>query len=463
MFQCEMFGRAFDGSETHCEVILVIVPGYEETWSRVFVSDFDISARKRVEQELRKGKKAAEEAHRLSKVSENLRIAKEAAEESSRAKNRFLSNMSHELRTPLSAIIGFNDMLLREYYGNINHKQADYLTQIGNSGRHLLSLINDLLDLTKIDAGKTTLSPEFISAHSLIDEMVALLNIQFNNKKLNVKTYLDPSVEVIWGDHRKCRQILLNLLSNAIKFTPQEGSISVRMQKEDDSAIRISISDTGVGVPQDQIELIFSEFHQADRVRDEELGGAGIGLALTKRLVELHGGRIGVESTSEIGTTFWFTLPSQKTEVADDHKPNQEINANYKDFPTGRRILLIEDDELLRALTQEMLNMHNHDVAVARIGPKALEVAHKHRPELILMNIRAHDMGGLELTQKMRKLPQLADIPIIALTSETETEAIEKQQEAGCTGHLAKPFQSDELFEVLALTLGKGSKVSSSI
>ncbi len=457
-FKSEMFSQAIDGSEVHKEVLLVIVPGYEETWAKVLISDYDITELKRIEQKLRVGKEAAEEAHRLSKISENLRIAKEAAEESNKAKSQFLSHMSHELRTPLSSIIGFSDLLLAQISGFLNAKQNLYVEKIDESGKHLLSLINDLLDISKIDAGEMDTDLELFPFKGLIDATVSLLDTQFKTKKLQVNTSVGPSLEMIWGDVRKCRQILLNLLSNAIKYTPEMGRIDILAKREGDSDVRISVRDNGVGIPSEELDKIFSEFHQVDSVRDESMGGTGIGLALTRRLVELHNGNIGVQSTPGVGSTFWFTLPGleKKPVLAATSDPKNEHNdtATLRE----RRILVVEDNEMLLTMIQDMLSSHDHEVAVARNGQLAIEVARKHRPELILMDMRMPVMGGLEATEKLRGIPEFSEIPIIALTANTGKESMEKQFAAGCTDHLAKPIISDDLFAILEKYLSKSAK-----
>jgi signal transduction histidine kinase len=220
--------------------------------------------------------------------------------------------MSHELRTPLNAIIGYADLMKDQFFGPLNEKQISYVDQIDASGKHLLELINDLLDMGKIDAGAMSLELGPCSFLEIADDTLAMMNTQFQKKSLHVESQISSELPLLMVDRRKIKQILINLLSNAIKYTPEEGHIQVSADSEGDK-VRITVSDTGVGIAKEQQKQIFSEFHQADRMRDEMLGGAGLGLALTRRLVAMHGGEVGVESELEKGSTFWFTVPIAKT------------------------------------------------------------------------------------------------------------------------------------------------------
>ncbi|MCF6148076.1 MAG: HAMP domain-containing histidine kinase [Candidatus Kuenenia sp.] len=230
-------------------------------------------------------------------------------EEASRAKSRFLSTMSHELRTPLNAIIGFNDLLSNQFYGNLNKKQVEFVRQIGESGLHLLSLINDLLEISKIDSGAMSLEMEKINPVNMVNEVCMMMCEQFYKKNIELNIQVISSLPSIYADVKKCKQIMFNLLSNALKYTPQCGNVDVVVSKSEGPSIKIEVRDTGIGIEADKKGAIFSEFFQSKRVRDEQRGGAGIGLPLTRRLVELHGGMIGLESRVGKGSVFWFTLP----------------------------------------------------------------------------------------------------------------------------------------------------------
>lgn len=390
---------------------------------------------------------------RTSELRESLEKVEDAnllLEHANRAKTQFLSTMSHELRTPLSVVIGFTDLLSEQLYGNLNDKQMKYVSEIGSSAEHLLSLITDLLDVSKIDAGAMKLEMEDISLDELINTIVSMMSSQFRKKKINVKTSIEPTLPVVTADLRKCKQILMNLLSNALKFTPEDGRVEICAVDDGDSGVLIEVRDTGIGIAADEIDKIFSEFYQVEKVHDEQLGGTGIGLALTRRLVELHGGKIGVESKLGKGSTFWFTLPLKKLSRKEpsEQKGAEEV-LKENGAPKGRRILLVEDNEVNLAMAIEMLNVHNHQVVVARNGLEALDMAKQHKPELILMDIRMPVMGGLEATQRLRAIPEFANTPIIAMTASTGAEAEKTHIIKGCTAHLAKPIHVKQLFAVL--------------
>ena len=372
--------------------------------------------------------------------------------EAGRAKSQFLSSMSHELRTPLNAILGFSDLLNQQFFGKLNEKQLDYVGEIDKSGKHLLALISDLLDMAKIEAGAMELDLAEFRPEEFILGSLSMTKMQFEQKGIEVTANFANNTTVVIGDLRRCRQIILNLLSNAVKYTPAGGSVAVRTTTFENS-VKIEISDTGLGIESDQIEKIFSEFHQVDRVRDERLGGTGIGLTLTKRLVEMHGGEIGAESEVGKGSTFWFTLPTKTPAIKEFAHQENEV-ASSRHHASGRRILVVEDNDTNLMMILELLSVHGHEVAVARNGQEAIDLALASKPELILMDIRMPVMGGLEATHRLREIPEFAEVPIIALTASTGTDAEDRQVAAGCTEHLAKPIQSKALFAVIDRYLG---------
>ncbi|MCP4699380.1 MAG: PAS domain S-box protein [Gammaproteobacteria bacterium] len=412
----------------------------------------NISKRKRIEAELARERRNLEKTVELrtAELRETLKKVEDAnlrLEQANRHKSRFLSSMSHELRTPLNGILGFTDLLNRQFFGSLNEKQQSYVHQINSSGKHLLTLINDLLDMAKIDAGAMYVELKEVAPDECANATAAMMSGQFKKKNIKIKTEIDPALTVITVDIRKYKQIMLNLLSNAAKYTPEGGQVKVRVMKEGGMHVRTEIADTGIGIEPAELDNIFSEFYQADQVRDEKLGGTGIGLSLTRRLVELHNGEIGVESELGAGSTFWFTLPIKKLSSAESaQKPKKP---EPKDFVRARRILVAEDNEVNLAMILDMLSIHNHKIIVARNGKEVLDLAELHNPELFLMDIRMPIMTGLEATLRLRSMPKFAKTPIIALTASTGSEAEERQITAGCTEHLAKPIRSRELFAVL--------------
>jgi signal transduction histidine kinase/CheY-like chemotaxis protein len=381
-------------------------------------------------------------------------------QEASKHESQFLSSMSHELRTPLNAIMGFTDLLHGQFFGKLNEKQLDYISQIDKSGKHLLELINDLLDMAKIDAGATSVELEqFHPRECLLS--VDLMSPQFRKKQLKVETHLDPSITTLTADKRKLKQIMLNLLSNAYKYTPRNGRIDIRIEAEAEW-IKISVSDTGIGISEKDQTRVFSEFHQTNRVRDEAMGGTGIGLALTRRLVLLHKGEIGVQSELHEGSTFWFTLPNKSLpkKAAENPDTNFEIAVPQK---TGQRILVVEDNRVNMSMLLDMLSIYEHKVYTARNGLEAVQAAITHQPDLILMDIRMPKMDGLEATRNIKKIPKLAEIPIIALTASVGKEMREKCFEAGFTEHICKPIDSKELFGKLRQFLGTPEPINKAL
>lgn len=229
-------------------------------------------------------------------------------EQAHQHKNRFISSMSHELRTPLNAIIGFTQTLEKKYFGDLNEKQMEYIALVRSSGEHLLSLITDILNIANIDSGSMKFIPEYIDFHQFINEIVSIMSSQFKDKNISLETSIDENITLIYADELKCKQILFNLLSNALKFTTEECKVTIEALNEGDF-IKVIVSDEGIGIKEQDLDKVFIEFYQSDVVRDQALGGAGIGLALTRRLVEMHGGTIGVESELDKGSKFWFKLP----------------------------------------------------------------------------------------------------------------------------------------------------------
>ena len=247
----------------------------------------------------------------LRKANDELQIAYEEIQAASRMKSQFLAHMSHELRTPLNAIIGFSEIMEDQTFGELNQKQNRYVGNILTSSRHLLELINDILDLAKVESGRMELSPDQFLLQDCLAQVIDVVMPLARNKGIEVESHLDGGLGLIIADETRFRQILYNLLSNAIKFTPDGGRVDVNAERIEDDALRVAVRDTGIGIKSEHLELIFSEFRQVEESYARRYEGTGLGLALTRKLVDLHGGSIWVESEEGKGSTFIFVVPQK--------------------------------------------------------------------------------------------------------------------------------------------------------
>jgi signal transduction histidine kinase/DNA-binding response OmpR family regulator len=379
-----------------------------------------------------------------------LLVAKDAAESANREKSRFLSSMSHELRTPLNAIIGFTELMGQNIAGPLNEKQKEYNQYVNESSNHLLGLITDLLDVSKIDAGAIELSFGSVPIDAIFEAAGAMVRDNIVAKNLNLVVPTDLKFKIM-GDQRRCLQILLNLLTNAIKYTPEKGIIEVKATRHENSFVKISVKDSGVGIDAENQVNIFKEFHQVDPKRDSALGGSGIGLALTSRLVELHGGKLGVESRKGEGSEFWFTLPmfgvAAKSKVSHD-----DVKTQASDLSGCRKVLVFEDSEVNIALIQGFFGNH-HDVKIAENGELGIDIARSFMPEIILMDTRMPIMDGIEATRYLKSDDSLKHIPVIGLSASADPESLRQCYEAGVNDHITKPIQFDELISTMTRLL----------
>ncbi len=317
----------------------------------------------------------------------------------------------------------------------------------------MLGLVNQLLDVVKLDAGIMETEMTRFSTQEMVDAVLNVLDIQLTAKKLDIQICIAPEAAELHGDKQKCRQILVNLVANAAKYTPSAGSIAIRVEMTGPDLASISVADTGIGIEPEEQQKIFAEFHQTQTAREGHFGGTGIGLSLARRLVELHGGQIFVKSATGKGSTFWFTLP--QTEAKRDEEPQRE-DAQREDAPArlagqfaGRRILVVEDNEVDLIMILDMLHVFGFETTVARNGREAMEAAKTCDPELVLMDLRMPVMDGFETTKSLRAVPAFKDLPIVALSASVDKAALERAMEAGCDAHLPKPVQSMELAEML--------------
>ena len=386
-----------------------------------------------------------------------LSVAKEAAEAASRAKSTFLSNMSHELRTPMNAIIGMTYMLKRQ---NADPLQMDKLGKIDNAANHLLQLLNDILDLSKIDAERMTLEQTAFSIPELANDVASLLLPRAESARLRFILDIDPRLVGLrlLGDPLRLQQILLNLSGNAIKFTERgEVRLVARLVEDAEASVvvELSVRDTGIGIAPEAIGRIFNPFEQADGSTTRKYGGTGLGLPICQRLVRLMGGEIQVLSTPGAGSTFSFSIRLPRTEplhapALDSPKGGNEAEKLLKAEFAHCRILVAEDDWVNQEVALELLRETlGFAVDVAPDGAEALELALQHRYDLILMDMQMPELDGLGATQAIREIDGYVDVPIIAMTANAFAEDRARCLDAGMNDFIAKPVDPDQLFVML--------------
>ena len=416
----------------------------------------EIAERERAELEL---KESHQRLQLALTVTSRLRVQAEAA---SAAKTEFLTIMSHELRTPLTAIIGFSELLYDQSFGKLNDKQSAYAREIFEAGHLLLQLINDILDLAKVESGKMDLQISSVDLGQLLQDCLIMIGESAAKRRHSLDLRISDDLEgvEILADEVKLKQILVNLLTNAVKFTPSAGRICLECEVKGDNLL-ISVSDTGIGInPEDQ-KCIFDVFQQLDSTFSRQEQGTGLGLALVYRLVELHGGHVWVESEGNgKGSTFRFTIPfiqAKKGKEDEAHRlegaripfarPLQELPDQDEEQP---RVLVVEDNEANMRFIATLLQMGGYAILQAVSAEEGIRIAESESPALILMDTSLFDMDGLTAARILKANPATSDIPLIALTAHAMNEDEPRARQAGCDAYLTKPMNTMIFFRTVA-------------
>jgi signal transduction histidine kinase/ActR/RegA family two-component response regulator len=410
----------------------------------------DITARKKAEHELKRHRDHLEEL--VKERTAELVLAKERAEVANRAKSEFLARMSHELRTPLNAILGFAQIVKRD--PTLSARHADAVGTIHRSGEHLLALINDVLDLAKVEAGKLELQADVLEIRTFLRVIGDIVRVKAQQKELELVVEVDPALpNALRADARRLQQVLLNLLGNAVKFTDR-GHVTLRVHKlaegNDTTTLRFQVIDTGSGIEEANLQRIFEPFEQVGDVR-QRLGGVGLGLAISAQLTRAMGSEIRVESQPGAGSTFWFdlTLPIETAAMA--AAPADETVGGYEG--PRKRLLVVDDVPENRAVLVDMLEPLGFDVQQATDGLKAIESALAAPPDLILMDSVMPNLDGRATTRRLRQLHSLAKVPIVVLSAAASDADKNEAIAAGADRFLCKPFQTGKLLEAIGTLL----------
>jgi len=373
----------------------------------------------------------------------SLRAAQEEAATANRAKSEFISRMSHELRTPLNAVIGFAQVL--ELFEDLTENQAKSVKSIKTGGEHLLSLINEVLDISQVEAGRVSLSPEPVSVADVVSETADLLKPAADGRDIAILTPASMHRnQTVFADRQRLKQVLLNLVGNAVKYNRSRGTVTIDCVEAGDGRLRILVTDTGSGIAPAQIPLLFTPF---ERLGAERTGieGTGIGLALSKRLTEVMGGTIGVESVVGEGTTFWVEFPTAESPI--DRYRRLDGPEAQEPQEVSRRVLLIEDNLSNVKLIEEVLDHRFPELDLQPViqGMVGLELAREHQPLLILLDLNLPDVAGEKVLAELRDDPRTARIPVVVVSADATQRQVRRLLSSGASAYLTKPIDVSEL------------------
>ena len=418
----------------------------------------------------------------------HLRQVNQDLERASQLKSEFLAAMSHELRTPLNSILGFSELLLRQSAVALSDRHKSYIQVIQSSGQHLLQLINDILDLSKIESGKSDLDLSPVDVPEICSQCLKIIQPRAEKKRLGLSLELDYRLESVNLDERRVRQMLINLLSNAVKFTPEGGQVKLGCRlaygdqlrdefRPDHSPVNqstpylcLEVKDTGIGIPQAKWHLLFRPFQQVDTSLARHHEGTGLGLALTKRLAELHGGTVSLESVEHKGSTFRIWLPLTEMRRAESVKrgggkasqPSHSLLTLHSSLTNAKRILVVEDQPLNQALIAEILELEGYTVELVSDGRTMMELIESalvtplSLPDLILMDIQLPKVDGLELIRQIRASSTWRLVPVIAVTAMAMAGDRDRCLAAGANAYISKPLNLDLLREKVRTAINSG-------